>query len=321
MKSGVDPVTTTGVLRVADERYSKLKVLTAYMAVYLIWGSTYLAIKISIDTLPLFFASSARFLAAGIALMAYSWFRGVRRPTRSNWMVAIRSGFLSFSVSFVILSWAELTLPSSVAALLIAIEPAWFVILDWLFFAGGRPSMRTVIAQVIGFAGCAVLVLSAPETGAATGASRARYVVSAAAVLLSGCSWVYGSLLARSSGTHPDNAMASGMQMLSGGAILLVISLINRDYARLAGATSGSVSALIYLIIFGSIIGYSAFIFLLKTQPTAKVASHTFVNPIVAVILGWLFAGELLTLEVGVAAVLVVASVVLTIYPGRAAKS
>ena len=295
----------------------KLKVAVSYMAVYLIWGSTYLAISVSIDTLPLFFASSARFLTAGGALMLYSWFRGVKTPTRSTWISAARSGFLSFFVSFMALSWAELTLPSSVAALIISIEPAWFVILDWLFFSGGRPTPKTLIAQLIGFAGCAVLIFADPEASLNSGAPRSMYLLSAGAVLLGGVAWVLGALLARSSDTHPDSAMASGMQMMSGGVILLAASLANRDYARLGGASADSVAALIYLITFGSIFAYSAFMFLLKTQPTARVASHTFVNPIVAVILGWMFAGERITPEVAVSAVMIVASVVLTIYPGE----
>ncbi|MDR3354891.1 MAG: EamA family transporter [Synergistaceae bacterium] len=299
----------------------KLKLAVSYMAIYLIWGSTYLAISVSIETLPLFFASSTRFLAAGGALMLYSWFKGVRAPTRSNWVSAVRSGFLSFFVSFMALSWAELTLPSSVAALIISIEPAWFVILDWLFFAGGRPTPKTLAAQLIGFAGCAVLIFADPEASVNAGAPRSMYLLSAGAVLLGGFAWVLGSLFARSSDTHPDSGMASGMQMMSGGGILLAASLINRDYTRLGEASADSIAALIYLITFGSIFAYSAFMFLLKTQPTARVASHTFVNPIVAVILGWLFAEEALTPEVAVSAVMIVTSVILTIYSGKGEKA
>jgi drug/metabolite transporter (DMT)-like permease len=217
------------------------------------------------------------------------------------------------------LSWAELTLPSSAAALIVSIEPAWFVILDWLFFSGQRPTPKTLIAQLIGFAGCAVLVFADPDASIDSGVSRSVYLLSFGAVLLSGIAWVLGSLLARSPDTHPDSGMASGMQMISGGVVLLAASLLNRDYARLGGASLSSAAALAYLITFGSIFAYSAFMFLLKNQPTARVVSHTFVNPIVAVILGWMFAGESLTPEVALSAAMIVASVILTIYPGRVA--
>ncbi len=294
--------------------HSKIRTAVSYSAIYVVWGTTYLAISISLETLPVFFISSVRFLVAGGVLLLYSAYRGCARPTKANWIVAFQSGFLSFFVAFGVLTWAQQTLPSSVAALIIALEPAWFVLLDWWFFKGSAPSGRIVLAQVIGFVGVSLLIFSGPSDGALTGAGGNLYAIAALAVLFSGFAWVYGSLLSRSPHSHPDSTAASGLQMFAGGAALFVASVLSGDYENLAGASLRSVLALLYLIVFGSLFAYSAYVFLLRTQPASRVAAHTFVNPIVAVALGWAFAGERITGAVLLSACLVIGSVILTIY-------
>jgi drug/metabolite transporter (DMT)-like permease len=293
----------------------RAKVIAAYLAIYIIWGSTYLAISISIETLPMFFASAARFFTAGLALVIYSSCGGASRPTRANIAIAAKSGFLSFFVSFALLAWAERILPSSVAALIVSIEPACFVIFDWIFFHGPRPSGRIAAAQAIGFIGCAVLILAGGTDESLAGVSRARYTVSAAAVIVCGFAWVYGSLLSsKSRDSHGDSAMASGLQMLLGGTFFIIASVIRWEIPNIANGSAESWAATAYLITFGSILAYSSYIYLLRREPSSRVATHTFVNPIVAVALGWAVAGERVTRHTALSAALIVISVVLTVY-------
>lgn len=291
-----------------------MRVAVSYFAVYVVWGSTYLAISMALETLPMFFISSSRFFTAGAILMAFAMWKGCAKPTLANWIAATKSGVLSFVVSFGLLTWGQKVLPSAMAALIIALEPAWFVLFSWLFFSGSKPTLRTIAAVAIGISGCSILVFSEPTTASASAAPQSLYLLSVLAVFFCGVTWVYGSLLSKSPDSHKDSTMTSGMQMFSGGVILIVISLLNGDYAHLPQASAKSVTALLYLVFFGSVFAYSAYVFLIKTQPTERVATHTFINPIVAVILGWLFAGEKITMSVLVSTVLISIAVILIVY-------
>ena len=304
-----------GVLHVSEGYAdSKLRLVISYFAIYVIWGSTYLGIKIALESVPLFFIGGSRFTLAGLIMMGIALMRGCPKPNAANWRIAAKSGLLSFFLAFGVLTWSQRALPSSIAALIISLEPIWFVLMDWLFFGGPRPGWKVYLAQAFGFLGCALLVLTEPASSAETGISQMRYVLSVLGVVVCGLSWVYGSLLSRSPDSHSDTAMASGMQTFTGGAALLAVSLISGEFAHLGGITFRSGAAMIYLALFGSVFAYSAFVFLIRTQPSSRVAAHTFVNPIIAVILGWFFAGEPITPIVIAAAALIIVSVVLTIY-------
>jgi drug/metabolite transporter (DMT)-like permease len=301
----------------------RVKIIASYLAIYIIWGSTYLAISISIKTLPIFFASAARFLTAGLALMVYSFCKGAGRPTWKNISIAVKSGFMAFFISYGLLAWAEQILPSSVAALIVSIEPSWFVLFDWIFFSGPRPNARVAAAQVIGFMGCAILIFGGgiPEyLSGAPGMSATRYVASAAAVIVSGFTWVYGVLMSsKSRDSHSDSAMASGLQMLFGGIFFIMASAARAEFPHIAEGSAESWIATVYLIVFGSILAYSGYVYLLRREPSARVTTHTFVNPVVAVVLGWAVAGEEITRYTVLSATLVVVSVILTIYSSGSA--
>jgi drug/metabolite transporter (DMT)-like permease len=290
-------------------------IAASYLAIYFIWGSTYLAISVSIRTLPMFFMSAARFMAAGAILVIWSGFRGAARPTRANLIIAAKSGFIAFFISFGLLVWAEKTLPSSTAALIISLEPAWFVLIDWLCFGGAKPSRRIAAAQSIGFLGIAILVLGGGVSALKYGGSITLYAVAALSIFASGSSWVYGVLLAsKSSDSHSDAAMASGLQMFFGGAMFAVASTALAEGSSLGGASAESWAALLYLTLFGSIVAYSCYVFLLRNQPVSKVSTHAFVNPAVAVALGWAYAAEPMTASTLISAVLIVTSVIITLY-------
>jgi drug/metabolite transporter (DMT)-like permease len=227
--------------------------------------------------------------------------------------VAIKSGALAFFVSFGVLSWAEKILPSSTAALIISLEPAWFALFDWLFFSGPKPGKKILLAQAAGITGCAVLVLGEASLRGG-GGSMARYAFAAAAVTLSGFAWVYGALLSsKSPDSARDSAMASGLQMACGGIIFVLVSACIGDFSRLGEISAESWLAILYLIVFGSIVAYSAYVVLLRSQPTSKVSTHSFVNPIVAVVLGWALANEAVTVYTAIASLLIIVSVAVII--------
>ncbi|MDR1508747.1 MAG: EamA family transporter [Synergistaceae bacterium] len=297
-----------------EKTVPKTTIAACYFAIYIIWGSTYLAMSISFKTAPILLANAIRFLSAGTILSLLAHWNGAAKPTRANMSVAAHSGVLAFFAAYVLLSWAQKTLPSSTAALLVSLEPAWFVLFDWIFFGGPKPHRVVVAAQAVGMIGCVILVIGEGAAAPAAGGSAAAYVISSAAVVISSFSWVCGALLSsKSRNAHPSTAMASGLQMMCGGAVFAVISASFGDFSRIGDISGESWFALFYLVVFGSIVTYSAYVLLLRTQPASKVSTHSFVNPIVALVLGAAMADERITKFTVIAAALIVSSIVMII--------
>jgi drug/metabolite transporter (DMT)-like permease len=297
-----------------EKTVSKATIAACYFAIYIIWGSTYLAMSISFKTAPILLANAIRFLSAGTALSLLAYWKGAARPTRAHMLIAAQSGLLAFFATYVLLSWAQKTLPSSTAALLVSLEPAWFVLFDWVFFGGPKPRRVIIAAQAAGVTGCVILALGEGSSASAAGVSSAAYAVSAVAVIIGSFSWVCGALLSsKSRKAHPNAAMASGLQMMCGGFVFAVISAFYGDFPRVADISGESWSALFYLIVFGSIVTYSAYVLLLRTQPASRVSTHSFVNPVVALVLGAAAADEEITKFTVMAAILIVSSVVMII--------
>lgn len=287
---------------------SRAKVVAAFAAVYIVWGSTYVAILFAIETLPPFLMAAARFLVAGSLILLWSLRRLERRPTLAEWKAATIVGGLLLLGGNGAVVWAEQTVPSSIAALLIAVTPAWMVLLDWLGHGSRRPGRRTVLGLALGFGGLALLLGPAAIMGAG------RIDVTGALVVVGGSlSWAIGSLYSRNAPRPPGAVLAIGMQMLAGGAFLLVLAVAVGEPARLdlAGVSLRSALAVAYLIVFGSIVAYTAYIWLLRVVSAARVATYAYVNPVVAVLLGWTLAGETLTPRMGVAAAVIVLGVAL----------
>ena len=292
----------------------KLTLIAAYFAVYFIWGSTYLAIRFSLETLPPFLTGALRFLLAGILLYGIASLRSPARPTWKGWKLALQSSFFSFFICFGGLTYAQRVVPSAVASLLIALEAVWFTLFDWLFFKGRRPSRLELVAIFVGFLGCVVLIAGDPN---ARWDANPGYFFWSMIIILLGFSWVFGALLARKEGIHENVFMASAMQMLCGGAMLTGASLFMGDWQHVGTVSAKSIAAVAYLVIFGSLIAYSAYLWLLRNEPASRVATHVFVNPMIAVFLGWFFAGEELSLNMAIAAALIILSVVMTIYANK----
>lgn len=286
--------------------------VAAFAAVYLIWGSTYLAIRIAIETLPGFLMAGTRFLVAGGLL--YFWARVVKRrpkPSLANWRSALLCGGLMLLGGNGGVVWAEQHVPSGLVALLVAIVPIWMVLVDWLRPGGIRPTVQTALGVVLGFVGIGVLV--GPEQLVGGGAVN---WLGAIVLAFASLSWAVGSICSKYAGFPPSPMLVTAMQMLSGGALLAVLGLATGESGdvQLASVSLESAVSLGYLILFGSVIGYSAYVWLLRVSTPAKVSTYAYVNPVVAILLGWALANEPLSPRVFIAtAVILTALMIVTI--------
>ena len=275
-------------------------VAAALGAVYVIWGSTYLGIMIAIETLPPLLMSSLRFLVAGTIL--YVLTRPGLRPTRRHWAGAAVIGAFLLAGGNGGVAWAEQRIDSGVAALLVATLPLWLAIFDRVL-NGRRLAPGAVLGLVVGFGGVALLVRPGGGIDA----------LGAFVCLLAPMAWAAGSLVARDTAQPARPLLGAGMQMLAGGALLALVGTATGELSRvdLAAVSTRSLLAVAYLIVFGSLVAYTAYVWLLKVAPTSTVGTYAYVNPVVAVLLGSAFLGEPITASTGLAGAAIVASVVL----------
>ena len=286
--------------------------IAAFAAVYVFWGSTYLAIKYSIETLPPFLMAGSRFAFAGGIL--YLWGRlskDYERPKLVHWKTAFVVGtflLLGGNGGVVI---ASSYISSSMAALLVATEPFWIVLLSWLWLGNGRPNWKVVLGLLIGFAGVWLLIAGRAPSGANVGGWGQW--IGIFAVMGGALSWATGSIYGLKSPTPKSSVLTSGMQMLAGSVSLTIVGLIRGEHQtfNIADVSSTSIYALFYLIVFGSLIGFSAYSWLLKNADPSMVSTYAYVNPVIAVLLGWSIAGESMTAQMLVGAFVIIASVVL----------
>jgi drug/metabolite transporter (DMT)-like permease len=285
-------------------------VLLAFAAVYLIWGSTYLAIRVGIESFPPLLLAGARHLLTGLLLYpVLRWKTGVR-PTAAHWRTAIITGCLLLFIGNGGLCLAEQSVPSGVAALLVATVSLWLVLIDWMRPGGVRPARRVVMGLVLGFAGLALLV------GPKNLGGSARVDPAGVGILLAASfAWASGSIYSRHAPSASSALLGAAMQSLAGGVALWIAGFISGETSALhLGAISlRSWIALAYLIVFGSMLGFTAYIYILKKSTATRVATYAFVNPIVALFLGWLFVGEAITLRTLAAAAVILTAVLLVI--------
>jgi len=282
----------------------------ALLAVYFFWGGTYLGMRFAVQTIPPFLMAGTRFLSAGLAVYLYARLKGAPRPLARHWIDAGIVGGLLLLGGNGMVSWAEQVVASSIAALLVATVPLWMLLLGLLAKDSRRPNAVVCAAVALGFAGIAILVLP-------SGSGLGRIdPVGIAALLAAAFFWSLGSLYSRRARVPGSPLLAVGMQMLVGGALLLLASGLGGEWSRFhpAQVSARSLFGLAYLVLFGSIVGYNAYIWLLKNADPTWVSTYAFVNPIVAVFLGWLLAGEQLTLRsVWATAVIVLSVVIITV--------
>jgi drug/metabolite transporter (DMT)-like permease len=287
--------------------------LAAFAAVYIFWGSTYLAIKYAIETMPPFLMAGARFVFAGSILMIWARFSSdYERPKAAHWRTSFIVGTLLLLGGNGGVVFAEHHISSSLAALLVATEPFWIVLLSWLWLKGARPNLKAVLGIAVGFFGVWLLI-NGQAADASTGNADSMQLFGTIAVIVAAFSWATGSIYGLRSPVPKSSIQTSGMQMFCGGLVLLLVSLIAGEWSsfKVSEVSANSWFGLVYLIIFGSLVGFTAYSWLLKNAQPAMVATYAYVNPIIAVFLGWLIAGESFTGQMLVGAGVIVGSVVL----------
>jgi drug/metabolite transporter (DMT)-like permease len=287
---------------------TRLLTLLAFACIYFVWGSTYLAIRYAVETIPPLFVASFRHLIAGGLLFGWCWWRGLR-PTRQQWFASIVLGVLFFLIGHGTLHWAQQTLPSGMAAFLIATEPI-FVAMILTATRRTRITPMLLVGLLLGLFGVALIIGGDLQTDRS-------HMLSIFAVLIGTASWSIGMVYSRSAALHPDDRMAAAMSLLAGAVMLFLGGFVTGEAAELDLnlVSMKSLLALGYLAIAGSLVAYSAYFWLLSRFPPTLVATHTYVNPLVALVLGWSIAGEVLTGRFVFGGIVVIAAIALV---GRA---
>jgi drug/metabolite transporter (DMT)-like permease len=289
---------------------SRRHVIAAFAALYTIWGSTYLAIHYAVQTIPPFLMGGTRFVIAGLILYALSRQRGAVAPTRAQWRAATVTGVLLLVGGNGAVIWSEQHVASGLVALIVAIVPLWMVALDWLRPGGTRPGRAVFVGLGLGLIGLVLLI--GPDAIAPRGASRID-VRAALVPVVGSLLWALGSIFSRYAPRSTSAQLATGMQMLAGGAAFLLVSTLAGEpqHFTLAAVTTASWLGYLYLLTFGSLLGFTAYIYLLSATTPAKASTYAYVNPVIAVILGWAVAGEPLTPRMLVAAAIILGAVAL----------
>lgn len=287
------------------DAHARAKLVAAFGAVYVIWGSTYLAIRHAIDTIPPFLMAGTRMALAGIVLYAWSRWKGAGSPTRIEWRAATIAGGLLLLGGNGAVVWAQQRVPSGITALLVASMPFWMVLIEAVRPGGSRPQRRTVGGLVLGMAGIVLLV------GPRLSGHDHIDLVGAAVLMFASASWAAGSLYSREAPLPSSRLLSTGMQMLTGGALLMLAAIVAGEPAKfdITAVSLDSAVAYVYLVVFGSLIGFTAFVWLLAHVAPARAATYAYVNPVVAVFLGWAVDREPITPRIALAAAVIVAAV------------
>jgi len=284
--------------------------LAAFGAVYLIWGSTFLAIRIGDESFPPLLVAGIRHLTFGLIAFPILLWKTKAKPTWAEWRSTTVTGFLLLAVGNGGVCLAEERVPTGIAALLVATVSLWMVLIDWLRPAGTRPVPRVIVGLVLGFSGLALLV--GPKE---LGGSGRIDPVGVAILGIGSFAWACGSIYAKHGQMPSSPLLGSAMQSLTGGAILWVAGGFTGEIGslHLAAVSSRSWIAITYLVCFGSMIGFSSYLYMLKHSTATRVATYAFVNPVVALFLGWLFLHESITLRTILAGAVILAAVLLVI--------
>jgi len=292
--------------KVLSEKRRRLRVVAALGGLYLIWGSTYLAIRIAIETLPPFLMAGVRFLIAGGILYGWARARGAEKPNRNLWRTAAISGVLMLACGNGAVVWAEQFVPSGMVSLLVATVPLWIVLQDWGWGRGGAPGAGVLLGILWGFVGVGLLF-----TGSEIGQATPQDLLGGLLVLGGAGAWAAGSLVARYGARPSSAALGIGMQMLVGGGTLLLGGILRGEVSSFdPGAVSWlSVLAVLYLVVFGSLVAFSSYIWLLRNTTPAVASTYAYVNPLVALLLGWALASEPLSSRTLLAAFVILSAV------------
>lgn len=299
------------------------KLYTAFFLIYFIWGSTYLAIRYAIGSIPPFLMAGMRFTLAGIVMTVFLLVRGVPLPSWSQyWRLAVVGIFLFVGGNGLVV-WAEQYIDSGLAALLVSTLPLWLILLDWLWAAGSPPTGRALVGIALGIVGTVVLIKPeyvlpslAPQRDSVAVAND-NSALASAIVVFGSVLWAIGSIYLKKFKSPKSIFMSAACQMTGGGMALLLLALVRGEWQQFdpAAVTWASFAGFSYLFCFGSMIAISAYVWLLQNAQASAISTYAFVNPIVALFLGWLIADEPLTTAIAVGAGIILAGVVLVILP------
>ncbi len=298
----------SGTARTAQTPPPLWLVLAAFAALYTVWGSTYLGIRLAIDSIPPFLMAGSRFVVAGSVLYWVMRARGVANPTRPQWIAATITGSLLLVAGNGGVTWAEQLVPTGVTALVIAAVPAWIALADWVRPGGRRPRVPAIIGLAVGFAGVALLVGGKHASG-----SPLVHPIGAAVLVLSTICWATGSIYSRHSPMPANTLMAIAMQMLTGGALQLVVGfgLGEAHQFSFSSITAASAWAWLYLTTVGSLVGFTAYVWLLQVSTPSRVSTYAYVNPLVAIMLGHFVLHEAIPTGMVMAGSLILGAVIL----------
>lgn len=287
---------------------NRARVFAAFSIICLVWGSTFLAIRFAIESIPPFLMAAVRFLSAGLLLYPIAR-RSAPRPSAAHWRSAGIIGIVLFVFGNGFVTWSEQRVPSGIASLFVAMIPLWFVLIEWLKHGSSKPGRDIVAGLALGFAGMLLL------TGNPFSGRHHVDLLGAGALLVSGFCWANGSLYSRKAKLPDSQLLAASMEMLCGGAALLVVATLAGEWKALhpAAITIRSLVSMAYLSVFGSVIAFTAYIYLLRSVSPARVSTYAYINPMIALLLGWAFAGEQMTPQIFIAAGVIIAAVILII--------
>jgi drug/metabolite transporter (DMT)-like permease len=283
------------------------KTLLAFAIIYFVWGSTFLAIRVGVSEVPPFLLAALRFLVAGSVLYVWMLSQGEPSPNVSQWLSAFLLAFLIFAVDYGLLFWSEQRVPSGLAAIMMATIPAFMALAEIFVLQTQRLTIRLALALVIGLAGVAVLVSRSLDLGGAP-----IDTAGAVALIVASVSWSIASALTRKLPLPPSRAMSSGAQMFAGGILLALTAVALGEYRDFhpAAVSLKAWLSLLYLIVPGSIIGFTAYTYLIHHESPTKVGTYAYVNPVIAVIVGYFLGGETIGLRTILGALCVLISVV-----------
>jgi drug/metabolite transporter (DMT)-like permease len=292
-------------------KQQNLKTLLAFGAIYIIWGSTYLATRYAIETIPPLMMIGIRSLIAGIILYLLSRFNKKEKIKRENIFPLFTLGAMFFLIGHGLLAWAQQYVPSGMAAVLVTAEPLWIIGLEWFFLKDTRVNLRGILGLLLGFGGIVYLIVS--TIGSTTSTNN---FLASALVVVSTLSWGGGAVYSRVANVPKSPILSSGIELIFGGTLVLITSFIIGEPSQFhfSQVTLRSFLGLLYLISFGSVIAFGAYIWLLGQTSATRISTHTFVNPIIAVFLGWLFANEQITIALLIAIAIIFISVYLVLY-------
>jgi len=290
-----------------DSHRPTWKTLLAFAIIYFVWGSTFLAIRVGVHEIPPFLMAAIRFTVAGAAMLGWTATQGDRAPNRREWLSILLIALLIFVFDYGMLFWAEQRVPSGLAAVMMATIPVFMALSEIAFLGTQKLTVRLAFALLVGMCGVAVLVSRSLNLS-----GEPIDTVGAVALILASMSWGIGSVLTKKLPLPPSKAISSGAQMLSGGLMLLAVSAALGEFGRFhpAAVTAAGWFSLAYLIVFGSIIGFTAYVWLIHHESPTKVGTYAYVNPVVAVIVGYFLGGESLGMRTVLGALCVLVSVI-----------